>query len=631
MDDSNIQTQFANLSATDWLGFFAFPLIVAYVAWSTTAFYRPNVIPVNSERVLIVGASSGVGRAIALKYAKRGAQVAVMGRRKQLLDKVRQECQAAGSPKALAVVGDFTDVDAVLNARKLAEKEFGGLDTLVVAAGAMAGKPLLTGAANTPREPDGSFASGKPTKANIQKAKDVATAAMNANYLGPLNTAVTFSLAIEHPKIRFSHVLPATIEGDFRKSAVDGPAAEESPKKALKVDSVAETCKRVVFYVHFPDKLLATGKEATVVDHSAPKSLKGLLKLLYRLPADWIEEKTTGYGDVLLANSRFTAQVFKRSFRSITRSPEVVYPGINLDAYDAPAPSLDTLESPLIGLGRKTLLSLNRFERKKNTALAIEAFAELKRRQKSASSETVRLVIGGGYDPRVRDNIDTLQHLISICNQHSLSYDILPNQTSPPPPRPTSLPSPESVDILFILNFTTAQRQYLLRSPTTICLLYTPGNEHFGIGPVEGMACGLPVVACTTGGPTESLVDISANQSEGVAWLRDPEPLLWANALQEVLALSSSDREALAVRAKKRARDLFSMEQMARGFEAALYRAMDMGVVGDSPIRIKNLRMAMALLVMILWLRMNGMDLLGGPAALILILMVAMMSLRRSP
>ncbi|KAG9051138.1 hypothetical protein FS837_011984 [Tulasnella sp. UAMH 9824] len=284
MDDS-IKTQFANLSATDWFGFFAFPLIVAYVAWSTTAFYRPNVIPVNSERVLVVGASSGVGRTIALKYAKRGAQVVVMGRRKQLLDKVRQECQAAGSPKALAVVGDFTDVDAVLNARKLAEKELGGLDTLVVAAGAMAGKPLVTGVANTPREADGSFASGKPTKANIQKAKDVATAAMNANYLGPLNTAVTFiplleasstcpailliasaasvipaptrslycsskgaslllfqSLAIEHPKIRFSHVLPATIEGDFRKGAVDGPVAEESSKKALKVDSVAETC-----------------------------------------------------------------------------------------------------------------------------------------------------------------------------------------------------------------------------------------------------------------------------------------------------------------------------------------------------------------------------------------------------
>lgn len=56
------------------------------------------------------------------------------------------------------------------------------------------------------------------------------------------------------------------------------------------------TGKRVVFYVHFPDKLLATGKEATLSNRTAPNSLKGVLKMLYRLPADWIEEKTTGTG-----------------------------------------------------------------------------------------------------------------------------------------------------------------------------------------------------------------------------------------------------------------------------------------------------------------------------------------------
>ncbi|KAG9001522.1 hypothetical protein FRB90_011597 [Tulasnella sp. 427] len=278
------KSQIENLSVTDWLGFFAFPLIVAYVAWTTAAFYRPNVIPVNTERVLVVGASSGVGRAIALKYAKRGAKVAVMGRRKELLDRVRQECLEAGSPKALAAVGDFTSVDAVLNARKLVEKEFDGLDTLVVAAGVSAHKALITDVAKTPREADGSFASGKPIKSNIQKANDVATAAINGNYLGPLNTAVTFipllessspcpavlliasaasvipaptrslycaskgaslllfqSLAMEHPKIKFSHVLPGTIQGDFRKAACDGAGPTETSDKALKVDSVADT------------------------------------------------------------------------------------------------------------------------------------------------------------------------------------------------------------------------------------------------------------------------------------------------------------------------------------------------------------------------------------------------------
>lgn len=43
-----------------------------------------------------------------------------------------------------------------------------------------------------------------------------------------------------------------------------------------------------------------------------------------------------GYSDVLLANSRFTADVFKRTFPSIQQNIEVVYPGINIAAYQRP-------------------------------------------------------------------------------------------------------------------------------------------------------------------------------------------------------------------------------------------------------------------------------------------------------
>lgn len=38
---------------------------------------------------------------------------------------------------------------------------------------------------------------------------------------------------------------------------------------------------------------------------------------------------------MLLANSKFTARVFQTYFPSIGRTPKVVYPGINLEAYDA--------------------------------------------------------------------------------------------------------------------------------------------------------------------------------------------------------------------------------------------------------------------------------------------------------
>lgn len=45
----------------------------------------------------------------------------------------------------------------------------------------------------------------------------------------------------------------------------------------------------------------------------------------------------TGQSDVILANSKFTARVFKTHFPSIGATPGVVYPGINLAAYEPAA------------------------------------------------------------------------------------------------------------------------------------------------------------------------------------------------------------------------------------------------------------------------------------------------------
>lgn len=52
------------------------------------------------------------------------------------------------------------------------------------------------------------------------------------------------SLAIEHRDIAFAFILPVTIEGDFRASAVDaGPVREADPNKhGLRIDYVASRC-----------------------------------------------------------------------------------------------------------------------------------------------------------------------------------------------------------------------------------------------------------------------------------------------------------------------------------------------------------------------------------------------------
>ena len=184
----------------------------------------------------------------------------------------------------------------------------------------------------------------------------------------------------------------------------------------------------------------------------------------------------------------------------------------------------------------------------------------------------------GGYDPRIEDNVSTLKSLLEIAAARNLTYHILT-----PSKRTGSLPrfdkSITSPDIIFLLSFTTAQRSTLLTSSSTLALLYTPTNEHFGIVPVEAMACGVPVLACNTGGPTESV--INSPEIEKTGWLRPPDPDVWAEALQDIVELNVDERTMLAHRAKVRARSQFGMGVMASKIEAALLEAVKMGPVEE--------------------------------------------------
>jgi len=184
----------------------------------------------------------------------------------------------------------------------------------------------------------------------------------------------------------------------------------------------------------------------------------------------------------------------------------------------------------------------------------------------------------GGYDPRVEDNVTTLKSLLEIATARNLTYHILtPSKKTDTLPRfDKTVTSP---DIIFLLSFTTAQRSALLASSSTLALLYTPTNEHFGIVPVEAMACGVPVLACNTGGPTESVVN--SPEIEKTGWLRPPDPEIWAEALHGIVELSVDERTMLAHRAKVRARSQFGMDIMAGKIEAALLEAVRMGPIEE--------------------------------------------------
>lgn len=89
----------------------------------------------NSKTVLITGASRGIGKAIALRFAREGFRIAITCKssKNELLN-TKAEIEAMGSP-CLAYVGDMGSYPAVEELYKLLNKTFGPVHILVNNAG----------------------------------------------------------------------------------------------------------------------------------------------------------------------------------------------------------------------------------------------------------------------------------------------------------------------------------------------------------------------------------------------------------------------------------------------------------------------------------------------------------------
>eukprot|EP00897_Mesotaenium_endlicherianum_P006045 jgi/Mesen1/5469/ME000273S04704 len=310
---------------------------------------------------------------------------------------------------------------------------------------------------------------------------------------------------------------------------------------------------KILFYCHFPDMLLAERASG--------------LRRAYRAPIDWLEETTTGTralpGPLCLRllpgnGSLGTALGPGASLARRHVEPSVLYPAVQIRHVEPPgAATSATLHSllggksggdigpsaALEGLGgdaRGLFLSINRFERKKNIQLAILAFVATLRRLEhgsssgalekkdagACSSDGVKLVIAGGYDPRLRENREYLEDLRALAEREGVEERVV-----------------------FVTSFSDEQKGALLAA--CLCVLYTPENEHFGIVPLEAMAAQKPVIACNSGGPKESV------QHGATGFLCESTPQSFAVAM-EALVREPGRAEAMGRAARRHVESNFS-------------------------------------------------------------------------
>ncbi|BFF97042.1 alpha-1-3/1-6-mannosyltransferase ALG2 [Drosophila madeirensis] len=234
---------------------------------------------------------------------------------------------------------------------------------------------------------------------------------------------------------------------------------------------------RVIFYCHFPDQLLS--------------AREGLLKRVYRAPINWLEEHTVGLADKVLVNSKFTLRVFQDTFRRLRTVPDVLYPSIHTQYFDQMEQKLqqrstvlDETVHPRVPRNAFVYLDINRYERKKNHALALQSLRLLGDTLSAADFKRCRLIIAGGYDTRCHENVEHYAELEQLTTELDLQEHVI------------LLRSPTDEEKCSLLH-------------AAHCLLYTPENEHFGIVPLEGMYFSKPVVALNSGGPTETVVHSS--------------------------------------------------------------------------------------------------------------------------
>ncbi|KAJ1878474.1 hypothetical protein H4R99_002844 [Coemansia sp. RSA 1722] len=209
---------------------------------------------VRGRGVVIVGASSGIGRSLALEYARRGANLLLCARRNDQLRAVAAECRALSSSQVAVVAGDITERDTQLALRDTAQTSLSTVDYLVLNAGVISVRPVydiwLADAGrttadtmdqamqrvmavniNAPALISGLFlpllAASRGCVVVVGSVAALVAAPTRSLYSASKHAVegyfAAFRMEVKHLGISVTMVHPGTVDTDLRKSAVDAP------------------------------------------------------------------------------------------------------------------------------------------------------------------------------------------------------------------------------------------------------------------------------------------------------------------------------------------------------------------------------------------------------------------------
>lgn len=204
------------------------------------------------KKALVTGAGTGIGREIALEFARQGAEVVLHYSRSDGGAKSAVEEILAAGGRAAAYHADFSDIDQVLALGDAAVQFLGGLDCLVNNAGITFNKPFLK---VTPEQFDRMYQvniraqffltqcaveqmekSGGGAVCNITSIHGISGAPEHSVYAGTKGAIIAYtrSLAVElaHKNIRVNAIAPGWVTVENYYNVLPGFNLEDARKDA---------------------------------------------------------------------------------------------------------------------------------------------------------------------------------------------------------------------------------------------------------------------------------------------------------------------------------------------------------------------------------------------------------------